>query len=630
MRAPWKRAATIALATCGISFLPLISGCKTAVDRSDEEVRSKVDEATADLADGKSNEATQALQKVPGVKGASPEAQIEYNSLLAQSEVDAADSLIRRLGQQEAQISAILGRMQMLGWQVVTNNANVTSYQNLNPTQGTQAYQQAITAAQQGEGGGWVKGEPPIPALADVKQNVEKLQKQLDDLNRQKSEQSDKRAQALQSAGKFDQQADSTNGANSVGFYTQASNQRKEAADAETRMHDLDLQIQLVGQQLSVAKAQEQGIQAAIDSTQAQAQQLQNGWQTIQKQIEAARDYNKSLLSGAGGSTASGGGAATTEPSGESASLSSLASELDQAAKAAQDLRSQALSLLNSAMGHYATAQETATKLNNELKTRLRDAAKLPEKQAWQDLMNLNQPAGFQLAQAGVLGRMARVSVDQYMELSQRNALARLLDPALKLIGGEVPQALASVGSAGAPNAKVREGIDQIEGQIKDSSFTDFSATQTKLQQLATDNGSAADQQAIAGAMADLNYLWADSLLSSAATGGNGDLAQLAASMAHAQKVIDYYGWSQFAELTGKSQEQRGRLATAQAEYKALDDAKATYLLPAVLPPGLLPETPTSQPTTQPGAEGATTQPAESGATSQPAETQPAATQPAQ
>ena len=632
MRAPWKRAAAIALATCGISFLPLISGCKTDIDKDDEQVREHIETATTDLGNGHSDEAVKNLKAISSTKGGSPESQIEYNRLLAQSEVDAADALIRRLGQQDAQIAGLLGRMQTLAWQIGTNNANIAGYQNLNPTQGEQAYQQAATAAQQGEGGAWVKGEPPIPSLADVKQRTDDLQKKINDLTQQKNDLTARRAEALQSAGKFDQQADSTTGKDSVGFYTQASNQRKEAADDDTKIRQLDSQLLPLQQQLAVAQLQQKAIDSAIASFQQQGQQLQANWQAIQKQIEATRDYSKALLQGGGSSSS---GSPTTAPSGaESPSLSSLAGELDQNLKSAEDLRNQATSLLISALAHYKAAEEAAGKRVTALTAMVRSSPKLPEKQAWQEMINLNQPAAFKLPEAGVYGRLARLYVDQYIELAQRNALARVLSPALKQAGLEGAGPITSIGSGGAPDAKVREQLDKLEADMAKGDFGDFAGAQSTLDQLAAGQVTGADQQAIAGARADLNYYWADSLLNDIiqTSGGAGDMAQLATNLAHVDRMIDYYGWSQFATIEGKEPNQKGRLATAQSEYKALSDANALYLLPAVLPPNMAPAPATTQPTTQPG-EGATSQPTtgpEGGATTQPAATEPTTTAPAQ
>lgn len=619
MRAPWKRAAALALATCTISFQ---TGCKTDVEKSDEAVAADLTLASQHLTTGHPEKATEALEK--DVSKGSPFSRVQSNSLLAQAEVDAADAALRKLSQLEAQISANLISLERIGWQLGTNNGSVSGFQAQNPAPSQQALEQVAAAAEKGQNGAWVAGEAPVPSLADVKQRQENLKKQIDDLTKQRTDLAAKRALALQESAKFSKQADAANGQDSVGFYIQGSNQRKEAADLEVAMRDVDAKILPLQQQLTVADEQAQAIQSTLTSIQDQVQKLQGGWQAVQKQMDQINEFSKSLLDGSGAAAAAppttapaaNGAAPSTQPV---ISLNSLASDLTQQIASAQELRTQAAGLLDKAYKHLEDASKSAASALQTLpKPNSADTGKLPEKAAWQALIDLNQPAEFKLRQAAVLSRLARLYSGQFIELAQRNAVARLLEPALKQAKLELP-ALAGIGSGAAASAAVREGAGKIAGDIVKADFTGFADTAGQLETLAPAGAPANDQEAVAAVRADFDYLYADNLLNDIINGsaGQGDLAQLRVNAAHLLRMSNYYGWSHIGELQGKAQEAKGRLATAVSERKILSEGAGKGLLPPALPPELA-EVATTQPTSQPAGEGAA--PA-----SQPAATEPAA-----
>jgi len=403
MRAPWRRAAVIALATCGLTSLSLLSGCKTDIEKSTEAVSADVSKAADMLAQNSpdsANKAIQSLQKATTSKGISPQAQIDSNSLLAQAEVAAADKVINGqtaapgILQKQTSITRLIGNISTLASELELNNIRVAGYRALEPVEGRKAVGQIVAAAQKGDNGVWVAGTAPIPSLDAVKQREKDLQKQIDDLTHQRDDLNAKRTQALADAAKFGQQADSTSGKESVGFYTQASNQRKEAADNETKIQDIESQIVPLQQDLAVVQLQEKATGDIITGFSDQTQQMDNGWKAVQSRIDDGTAFSKSLVEGGAGTEAAG---AAGTPGATPRNIAALATDLDNQIKDVQDLRSKAVALLNSAFKHYHEAGETAKKLNIEL-TRLStgsDALKLPERHAWQERIALNSAAGF-------------------------------------------------------------------------------------------------------------------------------------------------------------------------------------------------------------------------------------------
>ena len=613
MRAPWNRAAALALAALSFSFFPFLSGCKSDVESQDEAVSADLAKATDQLESGDKDageKAKQTLQKSASNAGASKESQIEANSLIAQAEMDAADTIYRDIEQQQVDITALVAQLDQLAAEVAVNNLNISGYKALEPKAAQKALADVMTAAQKGsEDGLWVKGKAPVPSLADVKQRQEKLDGQIKEFTRQKEELSAKRAEALKSADTFDGQVHTTTGKDSVGFYIQASNQRKEAADEETRISQLDAQLAPLQEDLAVAQLQEKMIGAAVASFQQQSDQLQNNWQSVQKQIDATRSFSESRLNGEGDA------APSTTPSElpkVPRSMKEAAADLDNAVKSIDANRAKALDNLTDALHHYESAEVIAGRLLTELSTQLtaQGAAKLPERNAWQVLVALNRPENFKLRQAAVLMRLARLYGDEYSELSQRNRVAQTLSQTLKEAGLELPQAVASL--ANVPTTQpvdLQSSLNRIENDIK-STGPNFADDQQALGDLATSNPAPTARQLVAAAQANLAYAWADSLLGGVieSAPSQGESGVLTANLARAAHISDLYGWAVFARMLGSRQEYDARLRRAIDERKALVDANARYLLPTILPPGL--EFPvTTQPTTAP-AGGATTEPA--------------------
>jgi len=541
---------------------------------------------------------------------------VQSNTLLAQSQIAAADSLLQKVSQEEGKMSAAILELERLGWQITSNNASTTGFKALNPTAGQQAFEQVSTAAEKGEGGAWVKGAdggPPIPSLADVKQREETLGGQIAELTKQRTEIAAKRALALQQAENFSRQADSTTGSNSTGFFIQGSNQRKEAGDAEVKMRDLDAQILPLQQQLDIAREQEQSIQATLSSIKDQVGKLQTGWQGVQKQMDQLKDFSASLVNG-GGAAPTGGAGATSQPTVQG--LNAIATDLNELIKAATDERAQAAVFLNDAYKHLLEAQKQAADALKDIPKPGGANAKVPEKAAWQALIEMNDPAEFKVRQAEVLSGLARLYGGQYLELAQRNAVARVLDPALKQAGVE-SQAAAALGNGGAPTASVREAVDKISAAVNNREFAGYQDQAAEFDTLAGGQATPTDQEAIAAVRQDFYYAWADSVANDVIGGSSqGDLGQLRVNVAHLIRMTNQYAWYLMGIAQNK-QDARGRLAVAVTERKAISDSQSGKgLLPPMLPPELA-EVATSQPAggaeaaSQPGTgDQATTAPA--------------------
>jgi hypothetical protein len=267
-----------------------------------------------------------------------------------------------------------------------------------------------------------------------------------------------------------------------------------------------------------------------------------------------------------------------------------LGEKLDQQVKTVADQRAKAIELLNSAFAHYDAASGFAKTLTTKLTALAgnRDAAKLPERHAWQELIAINSPAVLDLRKAAVQSRLARIFADQFAELRQRNRLATMLTPVLKQSGLTVPQSLTTALPVGAPvAAELETQLKGIEGDLKADTHP-FATDASGLTKLAEGQTSLPALQSISATQADLAYAWSAWLLGDAINqAGQGDLAAFLGNVAHAALMADYYGSAQFSLLQGKQQDADASLKSAVGERDAVDTASARYLLPTALPPGL-------------------------------------------
>lgn len=685
MRSPWTRAAAAALATAAFSALPLINGCKNDVQRADEQASAEMDTATVALAADHPEAAIGTLDKTVAAKGTSPQSQIESHVLAAEADMDAAQLLmsgpalynssaiafravldgkpapasgsqtippeerasLHGIEQRQIRVAELLSNMNEIGQQLMLNNINVAGFKALDPAAAREALQKSTTDAQKGDNGVWKPGTAPLASLDGLKAREQDLQKQISDLTGQRTDLSNKRGQALEDAGKFSQQADSTTGAQSVGFFTQASNQRKEAADDEVKIGQLDSQIGSLQQDLALVQVQEKTLGDIIAAYGQQLQQIDNGWRDIQGRIDQATNLSKDLLekaepapAPAPAETANGMAAPPVTIPPMPHSLNGLAAELDAQLKEIQTVRAQAIAHLQSAYKHCDQALGLATTLTQLLTAQSTgpDALKLPERRAWQDLIALNSPASFKLRQAGVQNCLARLYADQYAELAQLNRVTTLLSAAIKQSGATPPAALAALLPADAalpPDVDSR--VKNYEGDLK-SEQPPFAKDAAELNELSAAQTSPIAQQAVAATQADIAFHWAGSLLDDVVkNAGQSDIASLLMNIAHAALMPTDFAEAQFALLQGKEQEAKMAMSAALDERRTLTDANALYLLPADLPQGLAPEvktgavapTPTSAPAPAPAVPAAPTTeapPAGASAATAPAEAAPGPT----
>ena len=627
MRALWNRSAVLTAAA--VTAAALSVGCKTDMDRANDAASMKIEAAATALGSGAKPETQKDLESLAAQTNLAPASKISADLLLAKTDQALAEAQVGEVQSHQTQIATLMLALDRLAWQIGSNNANIAALSSLNPTAGQQAFSTQADAAEKGNGGAWVPGTPPIPSVADAKQKADELEKQIKTLTDERTQLAAKRATAIDQATQLSQKADSSSGQESVGFYIQSANQRKDSRLSEIKMQDMDAQLMPLQQQLTVLKAQQEGGTAAATSSRDQAQKLATGWEGVQKNIEAIKDYSQNLVDGKGSLPASvapaGGASSATSQPGQAQSIVAIATELDQEIKAAAEARGSAIELLDKAYQLYDDAAGQAKKLIGTLPKNSPDNAKLPERRTWEALTNLHAPAEFQLGQAEILSTKARIYAGQFIELQERNAVVSQLARSLKQSGIDTPGAVTALGEPGA----VPAGIKEIQADLAKADFTGYADKRDQLDTIAKSDTSIAGQEAVASTRADLYFGWADSANNEIINGaGAGDIGQLRTNLAHLSKMTSDYAWYQLAPAQGQNPAQR--LAFALTERQALEQ-NGKALVPAMLPPEL--SGPAATQPAGPAMPAAPTvpasQPADAAAAASPA-TQPAvATQPA-
>ena len=303
-----------------------------------------------------------------------------------------------------------------------------------------------------------------------------------------------------------------------------------------------------------------------------------------------------------GGADAGGGAApgdrrpATGKPSAEltAASVAQKAALLKKAVDATEAKRKEAERLLQEAVKHYATAQAEAEKISRDLTSRVSNQsnAGLPERRAWEGMLDLYEPGLFRVRQAALQLMIGSLNRDRAALLAARSEM-------IKSLGAAVNEA------------------NQIKGAAEDDAGQ--LTPPPVLKQLSDGADPAAARKEAAAA-----YDAADKLIKDVTDGPqNRDSAQRAAQAAKVLTLVSAYGRSQ---LVGEQNPADGQ--------RALDELRRSTARPdSVIPIAELPAYLQEALAVRPAGAGATpavpgTTPGTPPGTTPPGTTPPEATPP--
>jgi hypothetical protein len=411
MHASWQRSAVAravrsavasSFLTAGLATL-LVGGCgrSDSADRTLSQKVAAVQPSTGNVEDRKL--VVQELQKAMQVQGASDGAKLNASMRLADAEIAVGDALARESADLEIKAARLGGEIRALTAQIRANNVAVAGYRGMDPKSAQQAIDEQKDAVAKGkENGLWISdGASPIPAQQTLTTEIDRLNKEIADLQQKRATLENEQKEATAQADKLTEEGIKTKGQQALDLGIQAAELRKKSRDAGAQMEALDLQISHDQHDLKIAQSRQAVAAEALKALDAHKGELDATWSQVSDRMKAEAAMSQKLLGeeGAGSrgstgasatpaaapsadATAAGGGAAGANgaaPATQSVSAAdmealakqnTIAPKLEDIARQvaeAADRRREALDSYGAARRHTNEAAQAAAKLDSEL-----------------------------------------------------------------------------------------------------------------------------------------------------------------------------------------------------------------------------------------------------------------------
>jgi hypothetical protein len=430
MHASWQRSAVARAArsavassflTAGLATL-LVGGCgrSDSADRTLSQKVAAVQPSTGNVEDRKL--VVQELQKAMQVQGASDGAKLNASMRLADAEIAVGDALARESADLEIKAARLGGEIRALTAQIRANNVAVAGYRGMDPKSAQQAIDEQKDAVAKGkENGLWISdGASPIPAQQTLTTEIDRLNKEIADLQQKRATLENEQKEATAQADKLTEEGIKTKGQQALDLGIQAAELRKKSRDAGAQMEALDLQISHDQHDLKIAQSRQAVAAEALKALDAHKGELDATWSQVSDRMKAEAAMSQKLLGeeGAGSrgstggsatpaaapsadATAAGGGAAGANgaaPATQSVSAAdmealakqnTIAPKLEDIARQvaeAADRRREALDSYGAARRHTNEAAQAAAKLDSELAKLVNDQKNRTnsERPAWE------------------------------------------------------------------------------------------------------------------------------------------------------------------------------------------------------------------------------------------------------
>lgn len=562
----------------------LVGGCKKPSDVADEKVQADVVKIESELrqhADGSS--ALPLIGAATSNKDATPGELALAHLVAGQVELSAADEVFQRIDAQELRLERLLGNLNALVGQVRENDQTVAGLNaKIDKTKlAATSIDQGAAAAREGTAGVWFASDvAPIPALSAVEKSVADLTQQSEALKAKQADFEKQKTDAIQQAEQLTAKSEGASGKESVDLFTQAANLRKTSADLGAQSAETADKLAAVERELSVAKAEQTQLQAALMRFSDVSKQVASTSADLQNRIEEMTARSKAIVDG-------DAAAAPSKSAGDEAPAGSITAASDRIEQVSQDLaklRADANGYLDKAESEFSSA----AKLDHEIQTEFNklvnnaDLRTSQQRLAWQWMLDVHNDSNTDLDLAAVQQRYARLNADHAYYSAALLASDTAAANAIKAAGLNAPKSL----------------------DVADLADTVKSAT-----------ASASDA-----------FKKAEDLLDAAIGHTGSDMLKTLSNAANVDKMIEQYDRWAFARAMGDKE--AGTYLQASKDLEAQLSAIEGLALPTPLPDEIAPPvtastpaTPTpatpasGAPTTAPAAEapeapGATTAPA--------------------
>lgn len=438
-RAPWTKSLVMILIPTLITGV----GCDKNIEEANGAKRIYEGVRQAGLASG--TERIRLLEAASREESAPPAAKIHVRDALGDAELAAARAAINDASAKASDVSKILNSLSRIARHIEHGNALVEHLAHLDPAQ---VSKQIATDAAQARGGGssaWVEHEDPriaLPTLENAKSRIGELQ---DEVGRKRGEVaalSDQRVQALDEAGRLQGESLGVQGKRSVELFNQASAKRKEAAELQARVDEMNASLLPLERDLALVQDREQRVSGALASFDEQTNVTSQGWEAVQAESKAISATSGELISG--------------DEQSLSGSIALEAEALKTAVGEYEAARDVAIQHLERAHKHYGDAATLAQTTVRSIQQSGGKAGKSAEAAA-KAMADALAAEPFQLDQATAKHLKAHLLANDALLLAQHDRVAVELTDAAKAAGATLPDGLADATITDRKNAAIDE-----------------------------------------------------------------------------------------------------------------------------------------------------------------------------
>ncbi len=449
----------------GASLLA-VAGCDTSSGKADKRIDDFIAQAVPkmDGADQDLSAAQKLLDSAARETDASLPQKIRAKALLAQIELQTAESIQPKIDKTQSQIDQLIWDINSMAYQVQEHNQVAAALGKYDPAQLQTSLKKIITDAQgSADQPIWVKSDTgSVPTLAAAMSDADTLSTQIAQLQEKLKSLTDQRNKAQAQGDQLSQQSDMAKGDAAVALFKQAADARKQSDELSIQIDQNNGLLARALADLTIKQGQQAVLKEAITDFTNQSANADAGWSATQKLIADQLDQAKAVL----GDEATPAG--PDDPTG-GATIASKAATLAKLVQENRSNREAAEQSLNSAVEQFHAAAQFADQLQQQLTTKINSPgpSDRPDLVAWKAMITALHSSRYHFQEANTESHRAALFAGQAAQAANLQQLAATLKPVLDEAKLSLPATLADADNKIADDLK--NGREQADLAYKNA-----------------------------------------------------------------------------------------------------------------------------------------------------------------
>ncbi|MGN6726330.1 MAG: hypothetical protein ACTHLZ_10455 [Tepidisphaeraceae bacterium] len=446
----------LSLAVAGIAAG--LSGCDDR-STSDKGVIEKIDAGIAKLSsvDGLApsenlTAAKSEFSAAAGSTGAGPAYSAVAAASLASLDQQVGTAGIDKLTSLEMNVRSTLTQLRALAEQVSLSNQYAVGYSQSDPKAAVGTLAGHISSMQgNAQALTWGPTEQTqLPTLAAVKQDMSRLQGEIDQRQQQLQDLKKQRSEALALSDQKLKQADSQKGDAAVKTFSEGSDARRKADDLAINIDLVQSQLSRLQAELAMQQGQEAALSHGITDLQEQGKLIETAWGELQKHAVAQSGIASSIVNGDDKSEVS---------------IKSLSQQLSKELDEVKQQRSAILDQYTEAAKYFATARDDANKFSQSIQQNLNGVSK--EVANYRALRETVHPQRYALPLGQVQRDSGAVLLTEAALLGEVESAKSAVQSILESAKVQLPAEFSAIDTSGS-----KALLDEAETQLTDATNT--------------------------------------------------------------------------------------------------------------------------------------------------------------